>query len=50
MLSKDTETTKHDLLKDVVRIRDNVPQDASSDIYPFHVLGSPRHIYHYQES
>lgn len=33
------ETTGYDLLKDVERIRDNVPQDTSSDIIPSHALG-----------
>lgn len=39
--SEDPETTGYDLLKDVERIRDNVPQDTSSDTTFFHVLGSP---------
>lgn len=42
--SKDPEMTGYDLFKDLERIRDNVPQDTSSDITLFHIFGSPSHI------
>lgn len=48
--SKDPETPGYDLLKDLERIRDTIPQDTSSDITVFYVLGSPSHIYQNEES
>ena len=42
--SKGPETIGYDLLKDVERIRDNVPQDTSSDIILHLALGSPSYM------
>lgn len=48
--SKDAESTGYHLLKDVGRMRDNIPQDTSSDFTFFYVLGSPSHIYQNEEN
>lgn len=42
--STDPKTTGCDPVEDDEKMRDNAPQDISSDNTPFHALGSPSHI------
>lgn len=48
--NRDNVITGFDLLKDVKRMNDSVPQDTRSDITPFCALSSPSHMYENQKS